>query len=63
MSSNDGIHYSGTFSAREEGDVEEGHVSAALYSTGEQQLLFGGWVEGGISFWWWLQLEPVDSFE
>ncbi len=63
MSSRDGIHYSGEYSARKGGDNDRGRTQASLYSAGQHQLLFGKWIENGTRYWWWLRLEPVDSFE
>lgn len=62
LSSSDGIHHSGEYTARKGRDVEKGQVTASLYSAGAQQMLFGCWREGGNGYWW-VQLNPVKSFE
>ena len=61
MKSDDGIKYFGEYIARKGGEIEKGSASGRLYTSGNEKILFGRWVEGDHAYWW-VTMEKVDSF-
>lgn len=50
------------WTARQGSSTDSGIATCRLYTSEEDMLLFGTWVEGGTNFAWSLKLDEVEHF-